>query len=185
MESYIRISLINDFIFCPLSIYYHELCSKRSVRSYHREAQTAGNIAHQSIDKQQYTTAKSVIEGLEVYSEKYGICGKIDILDTGKHTLIERKKHITRIYDGYIFQLYAQYFALIEMGYKVLKLQFYSYDDNKVYLQKLPNDDKIMFRKFEETLCKMINFDISDFIQTNREKCLQCVYEPLCGSSLC
>ena len=53
-------------------------------------------------------------------------------------TLIERKKKITTIYDGYVFQLYAQYYCLIEMGYLVEKIQFYSFDSNKTYPIKLP-----------------------------------------------
>ena len=185
MESYIRISLINDFIFCPLSIYYHQLCSERSVKYYHRKAQTAGHIAHKSIDKQEYSTSKSVIESLEVYSQKYNLCGKIDMLDTTTDTLVERKKHIKTIYDGYVFQLYAQYFALVEMGHIVKKLKFFSYDDNKSYPVVLPSDDKAMLDKFEKTISEMVNFDMTSYTQTNKEKCINCIYEPLCGSSLC
>ena len=61
------------------------------------------------------------------------IIGKIDIYDKKKELLVERKKHIKEIYDGYVFQLYAQYYCMTEMGYNVSKLQIRSCDDNKIY----------------------------------------------------
>ena len=56
-----------------------------------------------------------------MYCEKYRLLGKIDIYDGKKKILRERKRQIKQVYDGYIFQLYGQYFSLIEMGYEVDK----------------------------------------------------------------
>ena len=44
---------------------------------------------------------------LDVYSDEYKIVGKIDLYDEISKTLIERKKFVKKIYDGYIFQLYG------------------------------------------------------------------------------
>lgn len=68
---------------------------------------------------------------IDVYSEKYGVIGKIDMYDENKKLLVERKKHVNKIYDGYVFQLYAQYFAMLEMGYTISSLEIRSLDDNK------------------------------------------------------
>ena len=76
---------------------------------YQSKAQINGTKAHEKVDNEQYSTRKNVITALDVYSEKYRIIGKIDIYDGDKRLLVERKKHINKIYDGYIFQLYAQY----------------------------------------------------------------------------
>ena len=78
---------------------------------------------------------------IDVYSEKYGVIGKIDMYDENKKLLVERKKHVNKIYDGYVFQLYAQYFAMLEMGYTISSLEIRSLDDNKKYKIALPNQD--------------------------------------------
>src|SRR5574344_2542447 len=94
--------------------------------------------------------------------------------------LIERKRTIKNIYDGYIFQLYAQYYSLSEMGYSVKELQLYSYTDNKVYKEKLPTDNLEMLQKFEQTLIDLRNFTFENFHQTCKNKCENCIYEPAC-----
>jgi CRISPR-associated exonuclease Cas4 len=50
MESYITLSHLNDFIFCPRSIYYHQLYSIYDEQHYKQRAQIAGTTAHNSID---------------------------------------------------------------------------------------------------------------------------------------
>lgn len=121
---------------------------------------------------------------ISVYSERFHLIGKIDCYDQAKKELIERKKKIKTIYDGYIFQLYGQYFALTEMGYPVEKLFLYSYDHNKKYSVQLPQEDIAMYRRFKDTVASVQSFSVENFIQTNREKCLHCIYEPLCDRSL-
>gem|GEM_PF-2376169 len=41
MESYIKLSTLNDFIFCPKSIYYHTLYDSYEKKLYQDEAQIA------------------------------------------------------------------------------------------------------------------------------------------------
>lgn len=137
MENAIKISNLNDYIFCPISIYFHNLYGDMDTIMYQMDYQIKGKFAHKTIDSNTYSTRKDVITSLDVYSEKYNLTGKIDIYDKSKMILIERKNKISEIYDGYIFQLYAQYFCMIEMGYKVEKLQIYSISDNKKYDIKL------------------------------------------------
>lgn len=185
MEGYIPISYLNDFIFCPRSIYFHQLHGKLSTRLYHDKPQIEGRAAHTSIDDSRYSTRKSILQGIDVYSEKYRICGKIDLFDVETGLLTERKKHIAVIYDGYVFQLYAQYYGLTEMGYEVRKMRFYSCDDNKIFPVKLPCDEPQMQAAFEEIVSKINSYDLRNFIQTNVKKCENCIYEPLCDQSLC
>jgi CRISPR-associated protein Cas4 len=78
MENYIKLSTLNDFIFCPKSIYYHNLYYGYDKKLYQEEVQIAGSIAHESIDNKTYSTSSNVLQNLEVYSEKYKIAGKID-----------------------------------------------------------------------------------------------------------
>lgn len=184
MENPLNITALNDFIFCPVSIYFHNLYDEVERGLYQTSSQLDGTKAHETVDSGSYSTSAKVMQGLSVYSEKYNLIGKIDVFDCEKHILTERKKKIKTIYDGYIFQIYAQYFALCEMGYSVKRLRLYSMDDNKVYPVSLPEDDETMFRKFEEVIESINNFEFDSFRQTNSEKCRRCIYEPYCDRSV-
>ncbi len=185
MESYIQISFLNDFIFCPRSIYFHQLHGRQSTYCYQDTPQIEGKAAHKAIDEKRYSTKKTVLQDFEIYSDKYKLCGKIDIFDCESGILTERKKKIKTIYDGYVFQLYAQYFGLTEAGYDVRFLRLYSSDDNKVFKILLPCDDAIMFEKFEQLIEQINHYDLENFQQINQKKCENCIYEPLCDQSLC
>jgi CRISPR-associated protein Cas4 len=50
IDDYIAISTLNDFIFCPYSIYLHNVYMDTDEGLYHAIPQTRGKIAHQSID---------------------------------------------------------------------------------------------------------------------------------------
>jgi len=114
---------------------------------------------------------------VEIFSNEYGFIGKIDIYDKDKKELIERKRTIKKVYDGYLFQLYAQKLCLEEMGYKVQKMKLYSMTDNKVYPVSL-SDKQI--EKFNTTINKMRHFDLDDKKNINKDKCKNCIYHELC-----
>jgi len=184
MEEPIAISNLNDFIFCPASIYFHNLHDDLTQLLYQTPYQINGSAVHEAIDTGGYSSKKSTLQAISVYSEKYNIIGKIDLFDTKTKTLRERKKKISIIYDGYIFQVYAQYFSLCEMGYDVQKIQLYSYDDNKTHIIPLPKDNPIMQAKFENVINDINNFNLTSFIPDNPEKCRNCVYSPFCDRTL-
>ena len=184
MEDLIIISNLNDFIFCPASIYFHKLYGSQDNLLYQSSAQLNGTKAHETIDEKTYSTRKNAMMSLDVYSEKYGLCGKIDLYESNKKRLIERKKHVRQIYDGYIFQLYAQYYAMTEMGYEVKELCIRSMDDNKNYKIASPEKDLDMQQKFEHLIAEMRTFNLETFYQTNIEKCKNCIYEDACDRSL-
>ena len=180
MEQILRISNINDFIFCPASIYYHNMYENLEKITYQDIPQLEGTYAHKSIDTQKYSSKKSILQGMDIYSEKYKLVGKIDTFDVNTKEIVERKNKVITIYDGYVFQLYAQYFCLIEIGYEVKKISIYSMKDNKKYKISLPEEDKNMFLKFESVLNEIRNFNLEKFRQSNIVKCKNCIYAPLC-----
>lgn len=186
MESYIPISYLNDFIFCPRSIYFHQLYGNYREELYHDKPQTAGRAAHSSIDEKTYSTRRNILIGVEVYSEKYKLFGRIDIFDIDKGLLWERKREVKTIYDGYVFQLYAHYFALSEMGYTVNQIIIHDLTHNKNYPVRLPYQDKQMLDKFEKVIIDINQYDLekTDFIP-NENKCRRCIYSNLCDKSLC
>lgn len=175
---------INDFIFCPVSIYFHNLYGHQDVTMYQCKDQILGTHVHETIDDQKYSSKRCVLQGMACYCEKYNLLGKIDLFDIETKVLTERKRMIKTIYDGYVFQLYAQYFSLQEMGYSVEKIRLYSYADNKIYEQKLPHENPEMLNKFEMVLYDIRHFNIDTFVQNNREKCIHCIYSDACDRSL-
>jgi len=178
VNNYIQISKLNDFIFCPYSVYLHSVYERFNQKVYHSTFQTIGKICHENIEQKRYTTAKWVLQGLEVFSEKYNLIGKIDIFDTKRGQLVERKYKVKKIFDGYKYQIYAQMFCLREMGYKVKSLAIQSLSDNKRYKIPLPNDAEI--KKFELLIDEIKNYQAGQKCQKNSNKCSYCIYKPLC-----
>lgn len=183
-ENPITITTLNDFIFCPVSIYFHSLETDAEKLTYQDHYQLNGSSAHEKSDSGTYSDRKDMCQGMSVYCEKYDLCGKIDTFDIRTGKLTERKKMISRIYDGYVFQIYAQYFALTEMGYDVKQIVLYSMDDNKSYKLKLPYEDPEMFKRFETLLITIKEFSMEGFEQRDIQKCMKCIYEPLCSFSM-
>ncbi len=186
METYIPISYLNDFIFCPRSIYFHQLYGGYAKTVYQQKPQVAGIAAHTAIDEQTYSTRKNILQATEIYCERYNICGKIDVFDIDTGKLTERKREIKTIYDGYVFQVYAQYFALSEMGYNVHNIVMHCIAHNKNYNIPLPKDAPEMHCKFEQLIDQINNFDLDTPNFTPIEaKCNNCIYNNLCDYSLC
>lgn len=184
MEPYIQISLLNDFIFCPRSIYFHKVYQSFEDHVYHKDIQIKGKIAHQSIDQKKYSTSKYILQGLPVYSNQYSLCGRVDIFNMKTGILTERKKQVKKIYDGFIFQIYAQYYCMIEMGYEIRKLFIYSLDNNKKFFIPLPKDNTEMELKFKNLLYQIDQFQLSDNFKPNKNKCKNCIYNNLCDYGL-
>jgi CRISPR-associated protein Cas4 len=186
MESYIKLSTLNDFIFCPKSIYYHEIYDSYNPNLYHETAQKEWKIAHNSIDNKTYSTSKYFLQSLDVYSEQYWIHGKIDLYNIRTGELIERKNQIHRdeewkekIYTGYKYQLWWQMFCLLEMWYQVESLWFYSVKDNKKYRIYKPSTKELI--QFENMLNNYKRFDLlAKNWKQNTQKCIKCIYRELC-----
>lgn len=180
METYIPISELNDFTFCPRSIYFHHLYGQYSVNVYHDTPQKEGNLAHESIDEKKYSTSKKWIQGMEIFSDELGICGKIDLYNEETGELVERKRKIVKIYDGHKLQVWAQAVCLEEMGYSVRKIFLHSLLDNKRYPVEWSDVETDCFLSLKEQIQKMRSFSLEDYFSQNPEKCAHCIYSELC-----
>jgi CRISPR-associated protein Cas4 len=169
MDSAIPISAINDFLFCPKSLYLHSVYSSFATNTYHDTPQIQGGIAHENIEKGQYTTSKHVLQGLSVYSERLGVKGKIDIYDMEKGFLIERKYRVKQLYKGFQYQLYAQMYCLEEAGFSVKRLFIQSLSDNKRYEIALPAEKEK--QEFEKVIAEMKAFNA---IALSNHSCSRC-----------
>ena len=70
-EDYISISTLNDFIFCPYSIYLHNVYMESDEGLYHATPQTRGKIAHKTIDTKKASNRADDLQSLPILSEKY------------------------------------------------------------------------------------------------------------------
>lgn len=180
-DALLPISKLNDFVFCPASVYFHDLDTETDSLLLQSKQQLDGTAAHEVVDSARYSDRKDVLQGISVLCQQYRLIGKIDVFNIKTGVLTERKKKIKQIYDGYIFQLYAQYFSLTEMGYSVRKLQLYSMEDNKTHEISLPSENPEMLSSFENLLQQIESFSFDDFCQLNPAKCARCIYKPLCS----
>ena len=77
MIDYITISTLNDFIFCPYSIYLHNVYMESGETMYHATPQTQGRVAHETVDRKtakKFEGGDSVIifDASAVKLKKYG-----------------------------------------------------------------------------------------------------------------
>jgi CRISPR-associated protein Cas4 len=178
MEQYISITAINDFLYSPRSLYLHSVYQSFTPQTYHERPQTVGSYHHEKIEKGEYSSATRYIQGVDVYSEEFRLMGKIDIYDSKRHRLIERKTKIKTIHQGHIYQIYAQYFCMQELGYPVEELMIHSLKDNRRYPIDLPTDKEI--QEFRNVLEQIWNYDIEeDTSEISKHKCEESIYRDL------
>ena len=116
MENPIAISKLNDFIFCPVSIYFHELDIETEKIIYQSAYQLNGSASHESIDQKRYSTKKGILQGIDVYCEKYNLYGEIDIFDSEKGILTERKRELAKSMTAMSFNYMENTFHLKRWG---------------------------------------------------------------------
>lgn len=145
-----------------------------------------GKVAHRTIDTKTYSTSSHVLQGIDVFSDEFRICGKIDVFNVEDGRLIERKREIKSIYDGYIFQVYAQVFGLRELGYIVKSIVIHDLTHNRNYPVPLPEKNEPMLIRFKRLIERINEFDLEESpFEPVKSKCINCIYSNLCDASLC
>lgn len=104
-DNLIPISLIGNFLYCPYSIYLHNVYMETDDSVYKAEHLYKGTAVHSTIDDKTQSNRKEILLALPVLSEKYGIVGKIDMYNTKTKELVERKTKVDKIYPRHIYQL--------------------------------------------------------------------------------
>lgn len=181
MHEYINISELNDFIFCPYSIYIHHIYDGVDKGLYYSEPQIVGTYSHESVDKKTYTKNKDYLMSLPIWSDNLSIMGKIDVYKISEKLLVERKYKLNKIYRGQLYQLWAQAFCMEEMGYTVNEVAFYEISANKKHIVDKPG--KYQYMELLSFIKKFKDFDGTNFIQTNMNKCSHCIYKSLCDKT--
>lgn len=186
METFLPITYLNDFVFCPYSIYLHQVFDNNHEEVYSSSPQQYGKSAHSEIDsfekrKESIKAESKILKGIYVISNKLGVYGKIDTLFVNRKKLVESKFQIKTLYRGYYYQLWAQYYALIEMGFEVESILFHSIKEKQDYVIPLPNEkDELELRNH---IRKIAHFDFESEIIVNPVKCSHCIYAALCDKT--
>jgi CRISPR-associated exonuclease Cas4 len=124
MEEIISISTLNQYVFCP------RRCALMHVEGIWSEnSHTAkGTILHNNADERGYETVREAkcLHALPLYSEKYGLNGKADIVEIRRDEIIpvEYKKGKKCEFDNDNIQLAAQALCLEEMFQTEVKRGF-------------------------------------------------------------
>ena len=181
MKELIPISKLNDFDFCPYSIYLQNVYMDTDGDLYRAQPQTRGHNAHRKVDDKMTSTSNNVIESLPVISQELGLYGKIDVYDSAKKRLIERKFSLKNLFRGKYYQLWAQYFCLIEMGYVVNSIAFYEISTHKTI--EIPVPQKEQRIELGRIIEAYLNFDPKSPINVNHNKCTHCIYCNLCDKT--
>lgn len=183
MNDYIEIAQLNDFVFCPYSIYLHNIFSNSDESIYKATPQLKGTHSHRNIDNKLTHHNNDLIYSLSVCSNKYQLYGKIDTYRISTCTLVKRKYRLSQIYQGQIYQLWAQYLCMIEMGYEVQRIGFYEISTNKCKFIPLPSEADL--KHFSEFLIRFKSYNPIDTpIIVNPNKCTHCIYCNLCDKTI-
>lgn len=180
-NDFIAISTLNDFIFCPYSIYLHNVFEGTDEDVFYALPQFKGKEAHSSVDSKSNSLGCRVIESLSVQSLKFGLFGKIDLffLETGE--LVERKNILKKIFTGQVYQLWAQCICMQEMGYAVKSLSFYEITTRKRTSIKIPDTSDLL--QFSHFLDEYKSVNLRSYKPKNANKCSHCIYCALCDKS--
>ena len=120
----ISISMLNQFSFCP------RRCALMHVEGVwsDNEHTATGTILHKNADERRYETVREAkcLHALPLYSEKYGLNGRADIVEFRANEIIpvEYKKGKRREFDNDNVQLTAQALCLEEMFQVAIKRGF-------------------------------------------------------------
>ena len=179
MEELLPMTSINDFLFCPRSLYYGNIFRRSLGKdAFQQTPQKKGLAAHRTVDEGAYSSRQDVMTGRMVFCETFGLLGRIDIYDARTRTLTERKWSVTAVWEGYRMQLYAQCRALAEMGWPVDFLKLHSKKDNRTHDIPLPGEED--WRRLAEILEGMRGFRLDAPFDRNPKKCAGCIYRELC-----
>ena len=90
MENPISITMLNDFVFCPISIYFHNLYQGVEKNLYQGKSQIAGTKAHEAIDNNTLSNSESFQDIENKFSKRFNQQDSVYIFIMDSRTEIKR-----------------------------------------------------------------------------------------------
>lgn len=185
----LRVSDLKQFVYCPRIVFYNYVMPVEKKTTFKMEY---GKIAEDKIDRLE-SRRKLKRYGLsggkrefhkQVYSKKYGLSGKVDLLiETASSCYpVDFKYTISQPRKNHLYQL---------LGYAVILEDTHNCNVDKGFVYLIPKEDAVVFdlsSELKEETKKLID-EIRQMIycqQTpppvkERVKCLDCEYRNFCG----
>ncbi|MDD5977287.1 MAG: type V CRISPR-associated protein Cas4 [Bacteroidales bacterium] len=92
------LTTLNDFIFCPYSIYLHKAYMETDEDIFKTIVQLSGTNAHKATNSKKGSSRSCDILSLPVCSNSLGLYGVIDLYRGNTATPIERKLRLNHIF---------------------------------------------------------------------------------------
>ncbi|MBI3592742.1 MAG: CRISPR-associated protein Cas4 [Nitrospirae bacterium] len=185
----LRVGDLKQFVYCPRVVFYNYVMPVEKVPTFKMEH---GKIAEDKIDRLEHRRKlkKYCLSGgkrefhLNLYSPKYELSGKIDLLikAAGSYYPVDFKYTTSQPHKNHIYQL---------LGYALILEDIYKCKVGKGFVYIIPKEDAVAFDLTDYLKDKtkdMLN-EIRDMIASqqmsspasSRNKCTDCEYRNFCG----
>lgn len=172
-ENLVQVSEISQFVYCPRRFYYITFLDTIG-KNYEL---TDGRLSHEGISRRGGWTRE-----MYLISERYGLRGKIDIVEEGETlTPIERKRAESgKYFESDELQLTA-YCMLLEdnIDGKVNVGYIYTESNDKRHIVRITGWHREQVKKIISTIQEMTIDNIPPFTD-NRNKCVKCSTRGYC-----
>lgn len=189
---HLRVSDLKQFVYCPRVVFYNYVMPVEKKATFKMEH---GKIAEDRIDRlenrrklKKYGLSSGKREfHKQLYSGKYGLSGKIDLLiKTAEHYYpVDFKYTTSNPHKNHLYQL---------AGYAIILEDIYDCIVKKGFVYLIPKEDAAVFDLSSELKneTKILLSDIRKMIHCQeipppvkeRAKCLDCEYRNFCGDVL-
>ncbi|OGP48940.1 MAG: CRISPR-associated protein Cas4 [Deltaproteobacteria bacterium GWF2_42_12] len=189
---HLRVSDLKQFVYCQRVVFYNYVMPVEKKATFKMEY---GKIAEDKIDRlenrrklKEYGLSSGTREfHKQLYSERYALSGKVDLLIKTKDSYypVDFKYTTSQPHKNHLYQL---------LGYAIILEDVYNRNVDKGFVYLIPKEDAVVFdltgKVKEET--KNLLDDIRKMIHCQQipppvnspAKCLDCEYRNFCGDVL-
>lgn len=188
----LRVSDLKQFVYCPRVVFYNYVMPVEKKTTFKMEY---GKIAEDEIDRLE-NRRKLKRYGLsggkrefhkQLYSDKYGLSGKIDLLikTADSYYPVDFKHTTSNLHKNHLYQL---------LGYAIILEDAYNCNVDKGFVYLIPKEGAVVFDltgELKEETKNMLD-NIRNMIHCQQipppvklqAKCLDCEYHNFCGDVL-
>lgn len=180
----LSIFTISEYAYCPRSCFYylHHFYSKHTINNDF--IQDGAGLHAKKLDfAQKWEKSEKLMANINLYSEKYGLVGKIDLIGKSANELypIECKRGKVRNYPNLKLQLILEAICIEEMfQLQIKKGYLYFFSSNRRERINISVKDKNDAKKLILTIKNNLN-NITFFNKVNSNLCYSCSYNFYCN----
>ena len=189
---HLRVSDLKQFVYCQRVVFYNYVMPVEKKATFKMEY---GKIAEDKIDRlenrrklKEYGLSSGTREfHKQLYSEKYGLSGKVDLLikTDAAYYPVDFKYTTSQPHKNHLYQL---------SGYSIILEDIYNCNVDKGFVYLIPEEDAVVFdlntdlknetKNMLDDIRKMIHYQQIPPPAKSQAKCLDCEYRNFCGDVL-